>query len=117
MEGYSEKVFLTNAILFSSGNMYFLVELFPMPITIWSKSGMLRWRISICPRVMGSKEPGKTAIFMFKINGFFTIEPWVLSSAKKILEIDDRCAYSGGAVMRAWVSRVSKNLANGIPAA
>jgi hypothetical protein len=58
------KVFLIKSILLSSGNIYFFSELVPTPMMISSKRGMLRWMMSRWPKVMGSKEPGKTARFI-----------------------------------------------------
>ena len=52
-----------NLLRSSRLNLYYFVELVPMAIMISSKSGIPLSIISVCPRVNGSKDPGKTAVF------------------------------------------------------
>ena len=49
--------------LISKGKAYFFIELLPIAIMILSNSGSARSTIFTCPFVIGSNEPGKTAIF------------------------------------------------------
>src|SRR5690606_6846369 len=65
--GSSRKTFFNHCILVSYGNRDCFWEFVPIATTIWSNSGMALRMMSACPVVIGSNEPGKTAIFIFPV--------------------------------------------------
>ena len=65
---WAANVCFSHSFLFSSGNIYDLLELLPMATIILSNKGSALNTIDSCPLVTGSKEPGKTAMRGIRIS-------------------------------------------------